>query len=184
MTDPAPWLKTTRSAVRWARKHLRLHSEEDPTDTLERLYGEGLRELLPLIDYYVSKYNDYVARGTATLYRMIDVPEDVDVDDIDWDRVGNHWSFSWDGAGVYLGQGGGDEGYKNIMIQAEVSVACVGWEEGFTFFLTEGRMVEDECYLESGCDIVVTKVYQVTETRGRYANVVEELIEEPFEATT
>lgn len=45
-------------------------------------------------------------------------------------------------------------------------------------------MAEDECYLESGCDIVVMKVYQVTETRGRYANVVEELIDEPFEATT
>lgn len=186
----AHWLKDTKSALKWARKNYEDVARYYDVSAIVDLYStnrgtttrDSFKELLHRISEYSKVYNTYLKEGKAEIYRMIDLPADVDpIDGINWKHVGEHWSFLRDGAGVYLGSE--EEDARYYLIEAEVPFDCVNWEAGFVNYLAWGDS-EFECTLESGCKILIKGIHEVSEKMFIHGSVLDNFEIEPFEAVS
>jgi len=163
--DFAPFLETPELAIQWAIENTDIESwlpdEEVPEyegaiNVSEDQYKQALKDYYTeRAEAYSAKYHQVKDLPQVTIYRSVMLKN---IDDIDWDNVGTHWSFEKSGAGAY-----GDvsptvrKKGKEYVLTGVVEPQYIDWEYCFTSFMYYG---EDqwECALDELSPITVTHV--------------------------
>lgn len=172
-SSPAPFLETPEMAWEWAQKNIDIDVDEDSLEDVdedsldsennneEAIFQQYLRRCLQDLKdkamTYSEKYNAIKNMPSVTIYRAIRIKG---LEDIQWDKIGTHWSFDKKGAGVY---GYFPPGYHNkqetqdVVLTGVVEPKYIDWEYCFTSFMYYG---EDqwECALDDGAPVKVTHI--------------------------
>lgn len=159
--EPAPFLSTPEKAWIWAKENVDISITEDSLndpslpDFQKAAYERDIENNIELAETYSYKYNQIKNSNNLVVYRAIRV---LSLDDVNWSKIGTHWSFEKNGTGCY----GCIDGIVNqkgivIVLTGVTSPKNIDWEYSFTSFMYYGRD-QWECSFNEGSNITITHI--------------------------
>jgi hypothetical protein len=136
------------AALSWAREHV----PDAFPERADTPYHSALYQMAAGRAAEYAEFHDLATRGgPVRLWRAVRLES---IGDLDTEKIGNHWSFTPEGAG----QQQGPEGFGRIhVLSAETDPANIDWAYGFTSYMHYGAD-QSEAALLPGSEVLVTRV--------------------------
>lgn len=151
--NPAPFLETPESAWEWVKNNVDIDIKYVDVD-MENIsnYDKSLlNEYMEKSEMYSDRYHRVKDEKTITIYRAIRIKT---LNDINWDKIGTHWSFERRGAGVYANT---LLNTKDVVLTGIIEPKYIDWPYCFTSFIYYGTD-QWECALKYGSPVQITHI--------------------------
>jgi len=147
--NPAPFLETPKLAWEWAKDNVDIDVKDKNIENISNYEKALLDEYMEKAEMYSDRYHWAKDKKTITIYRAIRIKV---LNDINWNKIGTHWSFEKSGAGVYA-----STDTKDVLLTGIIEPKYIDWEYCFTSFMYYGES-QWECALNPGSPVQITHI--------------------------